>query len=422
MRLLWIVNMLLPDAADYLGVQTGSSGTWMIDISHMLAKQENTELAIACVYGKKFRKFSTNGITYYCLPGSGKNMLTYTKKYENVWRNICNDFRPDIVHLHGTEYSHGLSFLRVFPDVPAVVSIQGVLTRIKDVDFAGVPLKEYIFGRTFRQNTHLNGEIELHFLHKRNARYEQEILRRVRYINGVNTWDISLCRSINPDLTAFQLEYNLRDGFYNSSKWDISSVERHSIFTNPGGTPLKGLHKLIEAMALLKPKYPDIRIYVPGMSDGKGNLAVTGAYAKYIGKLIKKHKIKDNIIFLGRLNEQEMIERMLRAHVVVIPSAIEGTSMILREAMYLGCPCIASFRGGMADFISDKQDGFLYDFQEYPYLATRLSTLFESDDLCARFSENAIIKAEAAHDRRKNADDYKKMYDLIYSKKKEDMQ
>ena len=422
MRLLWIVNMLLPDAADYLGVKTGSSGTWMIDISHMLAEQENTELAIACIYGKEFRKFDAKGITYFCLPGNGKNMLVYTKKYEKMWNDICNDFHPDIVHLHGTEYSHGLSFLRACPEVSAVVSIQGILTRIKDVDFADIPLKEYIFGRTIRQNTHFNGEIELHLLHKRNARYEQEILRRVQYINGVNTWDISLCRSINPKLTTFQLEYNLREAFYNSRKWSISSIERYSVFTNPGGTPLKGLHKLIEAVALLKPQYSNIRVYVPGMSDGNGNLAVTGAYAKYISKLIKKYNLRENIIFLGQLNEQEMIERMLRSNVVVIPSAIEGTSMILREAMYLGCPCIASFRGGMADFISDKQDGFLYDFQEPPYLATRLATLFESDGMCMQFSENAIRKAEIAHNRDRNANEYKKMYDLIYSKKKEDIQ
>lgn len=32
MKVLWIVNMLLTDAAEHLGVQTGSSGMWMIDI------------------------------------------------------------------------------------------------------------------------------------------------------------------------------------------------------------------------------------------------------------------------------------------------------------------------------------------------------------------------------------------------------
>ena len=40
MKILWIVNLLLPDAAEHLGVQTGSSGTWMIDISRALAARE----------------------------------------------------------------------------------------------------------------------------------------------------------------------------------------------------------------------------------------------------------------------------------------------------------------------------------------------------------------------------------------------
>ena len=101
---------------------------------------------------------------------------------------------------------------------------------------------------------------------------------------------------------------------------------------------------------------------------------------------------------------------MLRSRVTVIPSAIEGTSLILREAMFLGAPCIASFRGGMADFISDKVDGFLYDYQEYPYLAERIECLFESDELCKKFSQAAIKKAEQAHDRERNHLVYLDMY------------
>jgi len=413
MKILWIVNLLLPDAAEHLGVQTGSSGTWMIDISRALAAREDITLGVACVYGKEYREFEHNGIKYFLLPGNGKNMLKYTKSYEKIWKKINEEFKPDIVHLHGTEYSHGLSFLRTCPDVKSVVSIQGILTKIKDVDFGEIPLRHFIFGRTLRQNLRFNGEIELHFVHKRNAKYEQEILRRVKYINGVNTWDISLCKSINPDLTAFRLEYNLRDSFYESEKWDVSKVERHSIFTNPGTVPLKGLHMLLSAVGLLKDRYPDIKVYVPGVAAQNGKIKVTGAYSKYISKLISRLGIEENVVFVGRLGEEQMVEYMLKANAVVIPSAIEGTSLVLREAMYLGCPCIASFRGGMADFISDKQDGFLYDFSEYPYLATRISELFESDKLCEKFSACAIEKTRIAHDRAKNVAEYMEMYEQI---------
>ncbi len=412
MKILWIVNMLMPEIAEHLGVQTGSSGTWMIDISKKLSMENDVELSIACVHGNEFKKVKLNNITYYMLPGNGKNMLFYTKAYEKIWAKINDEFKPDIVHLHGTEYSHGLSFLRVCPNVKAVVSIQGILTRIKDVDFGGISKFEYLKNTTFKQIVRFNSDFAMHHLHKKNSLYEKEILERVQYINGVNTWDISLAKSINSDLKAFKIEYNLRDEMYNSSKWDISKISRHTIFTNPGGTPLKGLHMLLKAVNLLKKKYPDILVKVPGMGIN-GKLNVTGAYSKIIKKYIEKNNLEKHVEFLGRQTGQEMCDNMLNAHVTVVPSAIEGTSMVLREAMFLGCPSIASFRGGMADFISDKIDGFLYDYQEYPYLATRIDELFENDDLCVKFSQNAILKTEIAHNRTKNIDEYIKMYNTI---------
>ena len=418
MKILWIVNTVMPDLADFLGTQAASSGTWMIDISKMLSEQSDCELAIACVYGSLYRKEKVNGITYYILPGNGKNMLFYTKRYESMWKKIRDDFKPDLVHLHGTEYSHGLSYLRVCSETPAVVSIQGILNRIKDVDFGELPIKHFLLGRTLQQNLHFNGEIEMHWLHRKNAKYEAEILNRVQYINAVNTWDSALCTAINPKLKVFQLEYNLREELYASPKWNVEAAEQHTIFTNPGGTPLKGVHKLIEAIALLKPKYPDICLRVPGMGSN-GKLTVNSAYTKYIEKLIKKYGLEENIVFLGRQSGQEMCDNMLRSRVTVIPSAIEGTSLILREAMFLGCPVIAAFRGGMADFISDKIDGYLYDYQEAPYLANRIATLFENGELCLKFSKAAIEKAKKAHDRQKNAKKYLQMYKEIMCKEKD---
>ena len=62
MKILWIVNMLLPDVADYLGVQTGASGTWMIDISRALSTTPNIELAVACVHGNEYKKIKHNSM------------------------------------------------------------------------------------------------------------------------------------------------------------------------------------------------------------------------------------------------------------------------------------------------------------------------------------------------------------------------
>ena len=120
--------------------------------------------------------------------------------------------------------------------------------------------------------------------------------------------------------------------------------------------------------------------------------------------------MEGHIEFLGKQSTNQMIENARKAHITVVPSAIEGASLVLREAMFLGCPCISSFRGGMADFISDKEDGYLYDYPEHPILATRITELFESDELCIRFSKNAIKKAEKAHERKNNVQAYINMY------------
>lgn len=412
MRILWIVNLVMPELAERLNIQTSPSGTWLYDIAERLADDERIQLAVACVHGKSFRKLTIGKTTYYMLPGNGKNMLFYTKKYENMWRQVDKDFQPDIVHIHGTEYSHGLSYIRVFPEKKCIISIQGVLNRIMDVDDGGLSFGELVLNRTFKENIRFNGMIERHFLYKKNAKYEREMLSNVRYAGCVTLWDKSLVKMMNPDIKIYTLEYNLRKDFYLSEKWKTSEMVPYTIFTNPGGMALKGIHQLLRAVDIVKKSYPQTKLYIPGMGTPEGQLKVTDGYSKYLSRIIGKLHLEKNVIFLGRQSGAEMAEHMRSANVVVVPSAIEGNPLILREAMYLGCPCITSFRGGMADYITDQYDGYLYDYQEYPYLAERIIQVFE-DERIEEMSKRAIVKAEKRQDPEKNYANYIRMYQEI---------
>ena len=415
MRVLWIVNMVLPKLAEKLNIPHGTSGTWMYDISERLSFYDDVELFIACVHGEEFQKIKVDNITYYCLPGNGKSMMFYNKEYETLWEKIYEEVKPDIVNIHGTEYTHPLSFVRKFPNAKTVVSLQGVIKRIKDVDLIELNLFQVIRYRTLREWLHFNGMIEMNLLHKKNAKSEEEILNSVNYVMCVDSWHRAMALDINPRAKCFYINYNLRDGFYTSEKWSLENIERHTISTNPGGTPLKGLHNLFRAIAIVKDFYPDVKVKVPGMKQENGKLAKTSGYAMYLYNLIEELDIAENIEFLGSQTEEEMLNNMLHSHIQVVPSAIEGPSLVLREGMHLGVPTIATFRGGMADFVDDKVNGFLYDYQEYPYLANRIMQIFENDDLANTLSKNAIAKAESAHDREKNAKDYYDMYKIILS-------
>lgn len=413
MRILWIVNIVMPELAEHLGIQASPSGTWLYDIAERLAADTRIQLAVACVHGSNFQKRVLGNTTYYMLPGNGKNLIFYTKKYENMWKQVDRDFHPDIIHIHGTEYTHGLSCIRAVPDKKYVISIQGILNRIKDVFDGGLSFRERLFNRTFQENIHFNGMLEKQLLYKKNAKYEREMISRVKYANCVNFWDRSLIQAMNPDIKIFTLGYNLRKDFYMAEKWSPSEMVPYTIFTNPGGGALKGVHQLFRAVDIVKRVYPQTKLYIPGMGNPDGKLEVTNGYTKYLNKLLKELHLEENVVFLGRQSGEEMMKHMRSANVVVVPSAIESTSLILREAMYLGCPCIASFRGGMADYITDKYDGYLYDYQEYPYLAGRIIQVFEDENI-GEMSRHAIMKSEKEQDPRKNYDEYIQMYQEIY--------
>lgn len=418
MKILCIVNNLMPKLAEKTGIKGSTSGSWLIDITERLSKTEGVSLAIATVGGDKFQKIEIDGIIYYLLPGNGKNLLFYTKKYEKLWKNIAQDFNPDVVHLYGTEYSHGLSFLRANPNVPAVVSLQGILYRIKDVLFDGLPKRFDLKYATLKERLKFSGLYPRYLLYKKNCKNEKEILNRVKYASNVNFWDYSVAKSINPKLKFYQIEYNLRKSFYESKKWNIENIERQSIFVAPGANPVKGLHVLLKAIALLKKDYPSVKLTVPAVTESNGKLFPKTGYLKFINKLLNKLDVRENVEFVGSLSERQMVDFMLKSNALVVPSQIEGTSLVLREGAYLGVPTVASFRGGMADFIEDKSSGFLYDFPEYSYLAMRLGQIFDDDSLAKKLSKNAIIKATNAHEPEKNYLDTLNMYQEIIKENK----
>ena len=129
--------------------------------------------------------------------------------------------------------------------------------------------------------------------------------------------------------------------------------------------------------------------------------------------MIKEYGLEENVIFLGNLGPEQVAERLRLSHVCVVPSAIEGASATLCEAMMIGTPSICAFRGGMTDLLTDKVNGFTYDFPEYPHLALRIMDIFENDSMAEDFSEKTKALANARHNREKNPQDMVNVYKEI---------
>ncbi len=411
MKVLWITNMVLPDLANHMGIQTGSSGTWMINLSKTISNSGEVKLGIACVYGNEFKKIELNSITYYLIPGTSKSFMFYDKNLVQYWDKIDKDFEPDIVHIHGTEYTHSISYLRNYPNKKYLLSIQGVVSKVSQNHTADLSLKELLKYRTLKEYLHFNGMIERKMLSKKNSRYEREIISKVKYATGRTDWDKAFMLSINPDLKYYHCFYNLREEFYSAEKWSAEKCTPHTIYASTSAqAPLKGGHIVLKALALVKKNYPDVKAYFLAGKTESGDIKVVSGYTKYIKALIEKMGLKDNVEFIPRLDSDGVLKMMQDVNVCVIPSSCENASATLREAIHIGTPSIASFRGGMTDLMTDKESGFFYDFQDYELLAHRICNVFEDSELATSLSKNAIEFAEKIHDKDKNTRDFINMY------------
>jgi glycosyltransferase involved in cell wall biosynthesis len=97
-----------------------------------------------------------------------------------------------------------------------------------------------------------------------------------------------------------------------------------------------------------------------------------------------------NVTFTGQLASADVIERMSRAEMLVMPSTwYEGLPMVLVEAFACGLPVIAPRLGGMAETIADGRNGFLYDAVEADGLIQTLRAAFADGTDRRNLSGNA---------------------------------
>lgn len=78
---------------------------------------------------------------------------------------------------------------------------------------------------------------------------------------------------------------------------------------------------------------------------GKGG----GEYLELLKKTVREAKLEEEVIFVGRVSEDELSELYETAEALVFPSLFEGFGFPLLEAMSANLPVITSNRGALAE-------------------------------------------------------------------------
>lgn len=419
MKILWIVNTIFPYPASQIGQEKCCFGGWLNGLAGRLKDEKEVELAVATVYnGKEIKKYDDGKIIYYLVPGLPT--IKYNSKLEAYWKEVNNEFKPDLVHIHGTEFAHGLSFKKACPNVKVITSIQGLTSAIAKVYYAGLDTQEILKNITFRDLLRHDSIFQQKRKFTQRGKNEIELIKKSDAIIGRTTWDYANVKAIDKNIQYFHVNEILREEFYDNSSWDISKIERHSIFISQASYPIKGFHKVLDSINILKKKYVDIKVYVAGynimnLQNLKDRIRIAG-YGKIIREKIKKYKLENNVVFTGELDAEKMKKMFLKVNAFISSSVIENESNSVSEAAILGTPIISSYVGGIPDRIVNKENGFLYPFTETAMLANYIEEVFDNDKLAIELGKKARESYKTILNPENNANQIIKIYNEIIKK------
>jgi len=396
MRVLWFTNLPLPQVVEAAGLPSeGFGGHWMTELCRSVSKDPSVILGVATAFpGIPDLRFEKDSVRFYSLH-QARRSATFIGSRADVEKcaEIIHDFKPDLIHIHGSERFFGLIKVRRLTHVPAVVSLQGLLGPYSVFrHFFGALSPLEVIQSTRLVELLLGMGLLWQFADmRRGAKQEALILNAVDGVLGRTAWDRACARRLSPRALYWPVGEILREPFY-ASRWSLAACERHTIIYTNAGAPRRGTENLLAAAALLCKDFPALRLRLAGVVSARSG------YGRFLRKRIRRLGLDDRVELLGYLDGPAMARELVRAHAFVISSYVENSPNSLAEAMLVGMPCIASFVGGIPSMVDHGQNGLLYPVDDIRRLAEQMRLVLGDDEVSGRMGSAARKTALARHD------------------------
>lgn len=294
-----------------------------------------------------------------------KCMVYYNRKPIKDFKEICLDFKPDIIHTNSL-YA-----------IPNVVW--------KTAKKLGIPVVHTIHDTAFISPVQYGHKVnpivvKIHRAYKRYyAKYVDGVTAPSEYtfqsslkIAHFENAKIKKCVVNSVDLDIEQLKKIVEEKKKRTSK--------HIKFMYAGRLiPIKGITHMVEAFEKLE--YDDCELCICG----------GGSLEDYV-----KEKAESNpkIKFCGKLNNQELAEKYTECDVLIVPSNWpEPFGLVVIEGCKYGMPVIAAKCGGIPEIINQTKGGELYSAGNVDELAEKMA-YFTDRNVYADYMDSAVNNLE----------------------------
>jgi glycosyltransferase involved in cell wall biosynthesis len=146
----------------------------------------------------------------------------------------------------------------------------------------------------------------------------------------------------------------------------------------------KGLDTLLQAMAILAAKRPEVELRIAGR----------GKDMEKVRSLAVELGIERNVRLLGPVDEAERQRLFAGAAVQLMPSRFEGFGMVAAEAMAAGVPLIAAAAGSLPEVVDAPRGGVLVPPADPRALADATERMLADAAAREALSASARVSAE----------------------------
>lgn len=405
MKILWLCNIVLPELAEEFGFKTKQPiGGWLEGMWGGLKHVSKLSLGmcVPIIKTERMKDGEFDGYRYYSFQIRGADGI---EEQKNRFIEIITQFKPDIIHIWGTEFVHSYSMMLACKELgiqsKVVINIQGLATYCAKSYRLGIPDNEYY--KIYDGNTIFDGEKGFVC----NSKYEIETLKNVQHVIGRTDWDRACVYDINPACKYHYCGEIMRPEFYEPV--GTRDFVDHRILISQASYPIKGLHNVLEQLGKLRDDYADLSIHIAGTNMYE----VDSPYAQYIKNLIRKYDMEKCISFVGMLDASNIKREYNEAQVFLSCSNIENSSNSICEAMLTGTPVVASYVGGTGSFVKHEKTGLLYPVNEPQIMSLYIRKLFEDEKLATSISSEAKKEISEFVDRDKNREKLISIYNGI---------
>lgn len=415
MRILWITatagNYQSPHSCG--GGYNG--GGWISSMQNELAKRDDIKLGIAFCRNGEPAKVEQDGVVYYPIPHHTKSkkdkILDLFKLndatrdevlwpyYEHKFKEVIEDFKPDVIHIFGSELYHGLA-ARVAGNIPMVLHIQGLLSlSIYILLPPGFSRREYIMsGKGLKGKFH---HLQYLAYWKRSAYREKAILNAVFNVIGRTDWDRQAMAVLNPKAKYYYGGEILRDVFYEARKRQIPNVP--TITTTISFPTYKGYDVILKVAYILKNE-----LHLNFQWNVYGNID-----PEFIEKHIGLSHQDLNVNLCGVASAETLCDALLSSTMYFHSSYIENSPNSVGEAQMVGVPVVASRVGGTDSMVEHGKTGFLYPVTD-PYIAAYyIKRLIDNKEENMAIGIKAREIALVRHDKRQIVKELLDVYEQI---------